>query len=962
MESANHSGHPARRPIPSLFIGAILLLFSSSILLHRLFAPDLAISLDAQTEPTGASLLLTLLGGIYLLACVHRETHLRKLHQRLAGSAMLIASAILLYHMLRGTPPPLGFELPAFDALIAFLIAGFAALLNPSVRTLSHLAGIFLLILFIATVAIIGVTNYVLDYEPFFTWRMVRHMSPLTATGLLLFSFGLSYTSWWCHHQRVLDPISGITLIASILLIYSALLGAGLIYAVSASYLHVEIRSDLTTLITERSARVVSLLRHGQEFSQLLTEEAQHSPAYAARHQLPSDYALRVTLSDGSIVAARNGDWFERKTIAAITNQQTTLWRGEEGHCQLRTSQQVNGRLIETSVPLDLTPILNASIDNHDTEDLTLCAYLPDGSLRCLAHSGTAQAAIPAPLAADSSGRYRTGRSTLLYGSGAIQVIMPIPEFGLVAYMEKSNQEIFGPLYQKLYLVIPLALLLLSASVGLIAWRIHPLARQLHRSEQLYRTLVDGAADAIILHDRNRRFIETNPATSRMLGYPHNELTGMHPDDFLLPDDRADALKQLERLHDDSAMLNTRRQLKLKDGTLATVEIRTTLLDSGMSISVIRDISEQVKTEAALQDQERFIRSVVEVLAEGVVVHQADGVIIYTNRAALQILGHDDLVASNVTIHDPSWCFIHDDQSPFEPDSHPAMLSLTAGVEQRNVVMGVMRPDGKRIWLSVNSDPLWDEQSNSVIGAVVSFSDITEKRTTEWQLHLKRERLRALSSHLLHVREEEKSTIAREIHDELGSSLTAIKMGIEWIDEKIGAQHPEMKQRLEQVTGVTAQAIQATRRIVTQLRPSVLEDLGLWAALEWQIREFSKHSTIVCVQNLQCNHIHLPPQTALVVYRIVQEALNNIAKHAQASAVRIECWLSDGHLNITLEDNGVGIDEEVTHSITSYGIRGMYERIIQINGTLQILGTPGEGTLIVLTIPCQEHHKEHLHD
>lgn len=345
MKAAIHSEHPAR-PIPSLFIGVLLLLFSSSILLQRLFASELAIGFEIQTEPTSASLLLTMLGGIYLLACVHREAHLRKLHQRLAGSAMLIASATLLYHLLRGTPPPLAFELPAIDALIAFLIAGLAALLNPSVRTLSQLAGIFLLILFIATLAIIGVTNYVLDYEPFFTWRMARHMSPLIATGLLMFAFGLSYTSWWCHRLQVFDPISGITLIASILLIYSALLGAGLIYAVAVSYLHVEIRSDLTTLITERSARIVSLLRHGQEFSQLLSEEARHSPAHAVGHQLAADYALRITRSDGSVAAARNGDWFERKTISAITNHQTTLWRGEEGHCQLRTAQQVNGRLI----------------------------------------------------------------------------------------------------------------------------------------------------------------------------------------------------------------------------------------------------------------------------------------------------------------------------------------------------------------------------------------------------------------------------------------------------------------------------------------------------------------------------------------------------------------------------------------------------------------------------------------
>lgn len=959
MGPDTQSDHGARRPIPSLFIGAFLLLFSGVTLLLRRCCPDLVGRDNFLADPSGIALLFTLLSGLYLLACLQSKARWRRLQQRATASIMLFTSAVLLYPALRGLSLPLGIELPALDALIAFLVAGTAALLNPSVRTLSQLAAIFLLILLMATLAILGVINHVLEYDLFFAWRLTRHMSPITALGLLIFAAGLAYTSWWCHRKRLVDPVSGITLVASLLLIFSALLGAGLIYAVAVSHLHEEIRNDLTTLLKERSASITTQLRHGQEFSQLLIQEAGYSPRGAAGHQLDTDYALRISNSDGSVVAVRNGDWFEQKTISSINRGQMTLWRGEQGHCQLRITQQSTERVIETSVPLDLGPILNASKDNRVTDDLILCAFLPDDSLHCLAHGEMTAPEIPKVLASGGV-RFRSGGITILRGNDAVQAIMPIPEFRLVAYMEKSHRAIIGPLYQRLYLVLPLAVMLLAASVGLIAWRIHPLAKQLHRSEQRYRTLVDGAADAIILHDENRRFIETNPAASAMLGYSRNELIGMHPDDFLDSDDRADALQQLQRLKSDGTAINTRRQLRRKDGTLATVEIRATRLDSGMTISVVRDISEQMKIEAALNEKERFIRSVVEVLAEGVVVHQSDGDVIYTNRAALHILGHATLI--DVSIHDPSWSFVHDDNSPFEPDDHPAMQALHHGISQRDIVMGVLRPDGNRIWLSVNSDPLWDEQSHSVIGAVVSFSDITQKRATEQLLTLKRERLRALSSHLIEVREEEKAAIAREIHDELGSSLTAIKMGIEWIDEKMVEQSPEMEERIIHITNVTAQAIKATRQLVSQLRPSVLEDLGLWAALEWLIREFCSHRNISCRQNLQCGHINLPPQTSLVIYRIVQEALTNIAKHAQASAVRIDCWHIDGHLTITVEDNGVGIDDEATHRITSYGIRGMYERIDQINGKLQLLGSPGEGTLVVLSIPIEDSTEAHLND
>lgn len=963
MEPVAPSPQPPRRPVPPLFIGALLLLGSTTLLVARLVAPEGLAGIEPLSGVPTATHLLIMLGGLYLLGCLPGPQRLRLRWQRIVSSTLILASLLPLLDSLISAPP-LSLALPATNTLLAFLVAGFAALLNPSARTLSHLAITFLLILLAASLAILGLTVQGLGYDPFFPSGMGGAMDSYTATALLLFAAGLAYSIWWSHRHQAFDPISGITLLAATLLIFSALFGASVIYTVSAAHLHFEARQDLMTLLNERTARIVDTLRNAESHATLLSYDALRKDGTLWSQHLADDYALRVVDQGGRVIAQYHGEWFDKTTLASIAAHDATLWRGEEGRCQLRITRQIGDSHVEIGVPLNLLPMLGDPQGDGASETLTLCGHAPDGALHCLG-ANHHEHDNAAPLLA-SSGITPHGKEVtrLFLNDGNIEAVMALPEFGLVAYMEKSHHQIFGPLYTKLSLTLPLGLLLLAASVALIAWRIQPLAKNLQRSEQRYRSLVDGAADAIFLHDSSRRFIEANAAATAMLGYPHDTLLGMHPDDFLLPEDQSDASAQLARMGREPTIINTRRQLRRKDGSLLPVEIRATRIDSGQMISVVRDISEQQQAEATLREKERFLRSVVEVLAEGVVVYREDGAIVYTNQTAQKILGHDghDGLVSAVAARDPRHEVIHEDGSPYSPATQPAMMSLRQGISKRDAVMGVTRTDGIRIWIEVNSDPLWNEQRNTIIGAVASFRDISDKRETERALYQSRERLRALSTHLLQIREEEKSLIAREIHDELGSSLTAIKMGIEWLNEKTPGEFPELRARLHHLTQVAAQAVLATRRLVSQLSPTILEDLGLWAALEWLLRELGRHSAIEVNYAMQCSHITLGEQEAVTVYRVIQEALNNIAKHAKARSVRLDCWEGDGLIHITVEDDGVGIEEDATYRINSFGIRGMYERVGKIHGTLQILGSPGEGTLLSITVPYHHSQKEVSHD
>ncbi len=217
-----------------------------------------------------------------------------------------------------------------------------------------------------------------------------------------------------------------------------------------------------------------------------------------------------------------------------------------------------------------------------------------------------------------------------------------------------------------------------------------------------------------------------------------------------------------------------------------------------------------------------------------------------------------------------------------------------------------------------------------------------------------RERLRQLASHLETVREEERARLAREIHDELGGILTALKMDIAWLKRNIPAES-RVEAKFASMTDLTDAAIRSMRRIITELRPSILDDLGLVAAIEWQLSEFEKRMGIrgelILGRDPDVTAIHLPESHAVALFRIFQESLTNVARHADASRVWVRVWGEGGRFNLEVHDNGRGIDPHQTKKTGSYGILGMHERAHNLGAALTISGGPGEGTTIRLSVP-----------
>jgi signal transduction histidine kinase len=226
------------------------------------------------------------------------------------------------------------------------------------------------------------------------------------------------------------------------------------------------------------------------------------------------------------------------------------------------------------------------------------------------------------------------------------------------------------------------------------------------------------------------------------------------------------------------------------------------------------------------------------------------------------------------------------------------------------------------------------------------------------ELHRKSERLkesedklRRLAAHLISVREEERAHIAREIHDELGQVLTGIKMEVGWLQKRLT--EPQLLEKTESMSKLIDSTVQTVRKIATGLRPEMLDDMGLVAAIGWQAKDFQKRTGIRC-------RVKLPPETtkldidvATTAFRIFQEILTNVARHSRATRVDIDLGVSDEQVSLDVHDNGVGIAEGELHGRKSLGLLGMHERALLFGGEVKITGAPGHGTRVAVTIPTR---------
>jgi len=235
-----------------------------------------------------------------------------------------------------------------------------------------------------------------------------------------------------------------------------------------------------------------------------------------------------------------------------------------------------------------------------------------------------------------------------------------------------------------------------------------------------------------------------------------------------------------------------------------------------------------------------------------------------------------------------------------------------------------------------------------------SFVDITERKRTESALRSRTEQLRALAASLQKVREEERAKVARDLHDQIGQALTALKLDLSRVAQNISGEQRETADRIREMLDLTSDALMWLRGICTELRPGVLDDLGLEAAIEWQAKEFAARTGVRCEVSVPAEDLVLASDVATAIFRIFQEALTNVARHAEATLVHVSLRKQPTTLLLEVKDDGKGFrTEDLAGSASFLGLLGMRERAFVFDGDVVISSAPGAGTTVTATIPLQ---------
>ena len=260
------------------------------------------------------------------------------------------------------------------------------------------------------------------------------------------------------------------------------------------------------------------------------------------------------------------------------------------------------------------------------------------------------------------------------------------------------------------------------------------------------------------------------------------------------------------------------------------------------------------------------------------------------------------------------------------------------------------RRSGEKFWALVSAKRV-KNNAGKLLFIQAEHIDITEQKLMEEQLRKSKELLEKLNQHLVEVRESERHQIALNLHDDLGQKLTAINLDIAWLKSRIGVQSKSVREKFEEMSSMIKETVESIRETSSLLRPAILFDLGIVAATKSQLGIFEKQTGIKCHFYFRPQDFLLENRLALILYRILQESLTNIARHSGASKADVNLYVLKNKIEMIIKDNGTGIEKNKVNSFKSLGIAGIKERVKSVDGRITITGVHGSGTLIRVAIP-----------
>jgi PAS domain S-box-containing protein len=461
--------------------------------------------------------------------------------------------------------------------------------------------------------------------------------------------------------------------------------------------------------------------------------------------------------------------------------------------------------------------------------------------------------------------------------------------------------------------------------------------------------LLDSAMDAIISVDESQRIVLYNRAAERIFGWPAAQMLGQ-PLERLIPEryrpSHADHVRRFgttgvtsRRMSGSSVVYGVR-----SNGEEFPVDASISQVDTpeGKLYTVIlRDVTDRLEAE---QEQGRLaarLSGLLESAMDGIITIDDGQRIILYNRAAEKIFGWPavQVIGRPIDMLLPKrFRAGHKDQ--VRRFGETGVTSRRMG---GNSVIYGLRANGEEFPVDASISQLASPEGKLY---TVILRDVTERVRAQRELA-------AFAAEASGVREQEKSRIARELHDELAQTLTALKMDTGWLRDNLGSVPAAAKEKLAAMMGMLDDAVASTRRIAADLRPLVLDDLGLVAAIEWLAQTFRQRTGVECVLEAD-EDLELAEPYATAVFRIVQESLNNVAKHAEASRVTVHLERQGDSFRLVVQDDGRGFAVTAERKPQSLGLVGLRERAHLLRGAVLVTSEPGRGTRVEATIPVQD--------
>ncbi len=533
------------------------------------------------------------------------------------------------------------------------------------------------------------------------------------------------------------------------------------------------------------------------------------------------------------------------------------------------------------------------------------------------------------------------GNTDGIEAAKAIRSVFGLPVVFLTGHGDKDTVERAKGAEPFGYILKPVTLRDLEVGVEIALHR-HRLEERVIESERWLAATLGNLGDGVVTTDELSRVKLVNAAFLGLVESSTAEVVGSSIVDVLRSPATTSTDLDLPGLCSSPTVHTAEIDLIGRSGSSRPVELRVAPIFGSEQrrvgqVLVLRDLTE--RRLAAQASTLKDYRELLEHAHDAVLILSVDGTVLETNQRMRELYGFSAQEVAGLTLQVLSK----------EPAQARRLLHTTlAEGGCRGFEMVHLCNDGSEMVVEVNAAQVRYREQQAIMAI---NRDVTERRRAEHALQQSQSQLRRLAEHLQAAREQERVAVARTIHDELGQQLTALKLDLSWARKRLPAAAGTVDDKMVSMIRLVEEAIKTVQQLTINLRPSLLDNLGLAAAAEWLVAGLARRADIEMRLEIDPPEPEIDAELSVVLFRLLQESLNNVIRHASASQVRVSLRCNDEQAELRVRDNGIGISEQSANAPDSIGLIGMQERARSFGGSLTIQGFPGAGTNVTATLP-----------